>query len=268
MEKHYELHSGLKSNKLCPFKLARGEFSDTSFYNWHENIEIILVTSEEGGLSYSADELRLREGDMVVINSGVIHRPCAGLEFFYLIIDEEFCRENGISVREVEFERSFRDGESKALFIDVRRAMEEYSKGETIVADVRCAVLKLLLHLYSHHRDISSGGALSTVSEDSVKRALAIINGSYTDGLTLEGIAAECGVTKYHLAREFKKQTGLTVVTYINALRCKHAARSIADGSSISSAAIESGFESLSYFSRMYKRMMGTAPSAVKRKLN
>ena len=266
MEKHYELHSGLKSNKLCPFKLARGEASDTSFYNWHENIEIILATSAEGSLLYSADELRMKSGDMAVINSGAIHRPTSGLEFFYLIIDEAFCNENGISVREIEFERQFRDDECAELFGDVRRAMEKYSNGETIAADVRCSALRLLLHLCLYHRREQTGSVASTVSEDSVKRALAIINTRYTEGLTLEGIAAECGVTKHHLAREFKKQTGLTVVTYINALRCKHAARSIADGSSISSAAIECGFESLSYFSRTYKRMMGCAPSAVKRK--
>ena len=265
MEKHYELHSGLKSNKLCPFKLARGEFSDTSFYNWHENIEIILVTSPEGALFYSADELRLKSGDMAVINSGAIHRPGSGLEFFYLIIDEAFCAENGISVREIEFERNFRDEECAALFLDVVRAMEEYSKGEAIVAEVRCAALKLLLHLYSHHRFLSSGGTFSSVSEDSVKRALTMINERYTEGLSVEEIEARCGVTKHHLAREFKKQTGLTVVTYVNALRCKHAARSIADGTSITAAAIECGFESLSYFSRTYKRIMGVSPSLLKK---
>ena len=74
-------------------------------------------------------------------------------------------------------------------------------------------------------------------------------------------IAAMCGITKYHLAREFKRITGQTVLTYLNALRCKKAQLLLSEGKTVTEAAFESGFESLSYFSRTYKRIMGAPPS-------
>ena len=265
MEKHYELHKAIKSNKLCPFKVGIVERSDTLSYNWHENIEIILLLDGEGRLQYGADTLTLKSGEMSVINSGCIHRPCSDMNFIYLIIDESFCSENGISVAGVEFERSFFDPECAEKFMAVVDMMEKYSLGEADAPEVRLTVLTLLVALCKRHtaRAVAPYEA-ETPSQGYVKRALAIINERYAEGLTLEGIANECGITKHHLAREFKKQTGLTVVTYLNIVRCKSASLSIADGVSITASAMECGFESLSYFSRTYKRIMGAPPSSLR----
>ena len=79
--------------------------------------------------------------------------------------------------------------------------------------------------------------------------------------LSLDTLASLCGVTKFHLMRQFKQYTGQTIFSYLNHLRCQNAELLIAEGNSITEAAYASGFESLSYFSRTYKKHMGTAPS-------
>ncbi len=98
-------------------------------------------------------------------------------------------------------------------------------------------------------------------SEQYVKRVLDRLNGNCTEHISLEELAKDCGITKYHLARAFKRYTGQTLFTYINIMRCKKAELCIRDGMSITEAAYECGFESLSYFSRTYKKLMGASPS-------
>ena len=268
MEKLYEHHYKLKSDKLCPFKLGKGERNDANFYNWHENIEIVFVTSDEGSLHYSTEAMDVKRGDIIVINSGVIHRPSPTIEFYYLIIDEGFFKENGFSVSELEFERLIRDDECERLFLSVKEKISEYKSGELHPAELRAAVLALIIYLYNNRllKKEKNGHSMSNEA-GCVKMALAYINERYTEPISLSDIAEVCGVTKAHLARNFKRQTGQTVITYINTLRCKRAAISISEGTSITEAAMECGFESLSYFSRTYKRIIGVAPSTAKNKV-
>ena len=50
---------------------------------------------------------------------------------------------------------------------------------------------------------------------------------------------------------------------YLNFLRCSNARRLMASGKyNVSESAAMSGFKSLSYFSRVYRRQMGVLPSA------
>ena len=70
---------------------------------------------------------------------------------------------------------------------------------------------------------------------------------------------------KFTLAKEFRKITGQTVITYLNGYRCRQAAALISDGASVAGAAYECGFESASYFTRLYKTVTGSLPSSLKK---
>ncbi|MBQ8432508.1 MAG: helix-turn-helix domain-containing protein [Clostridia bacterium] len=63
-----------------------------------------------------------------------------------------------------------------------------------------------------------------------------------------------CEITECYLAREFKSYTGQTVMTYLNMVRCKNAEICLAEGKSVTETAYECGFESISCFSRTYKK--------------
>ena len=59
-------------------------------------------------------------------------------------------------------------------------------------------------------------------------------------------------VDKYTLCRLFKKVTGQTVFEYLNRTRCLMAAEQIAEGATVTEAALASGYESLSYFAKSF----------------
>ena len=269
MNSYYENHESIKKNKLCPFKLVKSYETTAVPCNWHKNIEMLLIIEGEGNIQYSTESLKLAADDIIIINSGILHRPYSdtGISYYYLIIDDTFCSENGIDVIEFTFEKKFRSDETRHKFEDIITKMGEYEECQNPISIVglRSAVLALLTDLCTNHAFTSRKNSSQTsASEEYVKRVLEHINKNYTDSICLESLAELCGITKFHLAREFKKHTGQTVFTYINTLRCQNAEHCISNGMSVTEAAYASGFDSLSYFSRTYKKRMGTPPSRTK----
>ena len=141
------------------------------------------------------------------------------------------------------------------------------SRAAVRAALLRLSVLELLTELYScHSSPFSSALELERSPQDYVKKVIEYLAEHYTEDLTLEEVAGVCGITKYHLAREFKRYTGQTVITYVNILRCRRAEVCLSEGKTVTEAAVESGFDSISYFSRTYKKLMGISPSRKKNK--
>ena len=267
----YEHHLALKQDKLCPFRFKSSKSLHDPVCNWHTNIEILIVTGGEGYMQYNSDELPISKHDIIVINSGDLHRVYSdnGISFDYLIIDEKFCRENGINTPERSFDRLFRSEETERIFSLAYDCYKEYKSSPTSIntAKARLAALRLLIEMYEEHSTVAAGEIAAHRSPlDYVKRAIEYLAEHYTESLTLEDVAGVCGITKFHLAREFKRYTGQTVITYINILRCRRADVCLAEGMTVTEAALESGFDSISYFSRTYKKLMGVTPSEKKHK--
>jgi len=263
---YYEHHTSLRKDKLCPFKIGINSTAHSVPCNWHRNLEILWILKGSGKVQYGKHSHTVREGDIVIVNSGVLHRPYSEewMQYCVIIVDEQFCEENGLDTTYRTYTECFQDAQTERLLKNAAAHMKEYTAGADFlsIARVRLAMLELMIEITAHHSCIREAETeKNTPSEEHVKRVLEYLNDNYTDHITLDELADLCGVTKQHLAREFKRVTGQTICTYTNMLRCKKAEVALADGMSVTEAALESGFESLSYFSRTYKKLMGTVPS-------
>ncbi len=70
-----------------------------------------------------------------------------------------------------------------------------------------------------------------------------------------------------HVSRELKRCTGETPTELINRLRLEHAARRLLlSGEDITTIAYNSGFETLSYFSSLFKKRFGLTPRDYRKK--
>ncbi len=270
MRVKYENQIYLKENRLCPFNVHYHCRSFNEISNWHSNLEVLLILEGSGCVQYGADTLQVRQGDIIIVNAKVLHRVHKndGLLYHCLILDEEFCVENGILTDQLQFCRQFRSKNTERL---CRRAAESYMRYEadrTALngAKTRNAVLDLLIDLNENHLTGcgSAEAEEKNVSEKYVKKVASYLMEHYTERVSLDQLATLCGISKYHLAREFKRYTGQTILTYANLLRCKHAEQCIASGMTVTEATAECGFESISYFSRTYKKLFGTTPSKIK----
>jgi YesN/AraC family two-component response regulator len=89
-----------------------------------------------------------------------------------------------------------------------------------------------------------------------VKRAIRHIRQRLFEPCTLRDLAREIRVTPNYLSSLFKRETGLTLTRYIQNLKIEEAKRMILSREhSLGDIAEMLGFASLSYFSRVFKRL-------------
>lgn len=267
----YEDHINIKTNKLVPFNVHYNCSSHNEISNWHSNIEVIVVIRGCGNMQYGVDTIEVCAGDVIVFNTNVLHRVHKSDDILYhcVIVDDDFCEGNGIHTSKLIFDKIFRDANTESLCVKAAESCEKYKadKSPLSAAKARMSVLALLIdlsenHLKSYERNASSE---KNTSEKYVKLIIAYLTENHTETVTLDSLAEMCGINKCHLAREFKRYTGQTVLTYTNLLRCKHAEQCISAGMTVTEAAFECGFESISYFSRTYKKLFGKSPSKIKK---
>lgn len=79
--------------------------------------------------------------------------------------------------------------------------------------------------------------------------------------LTLTRLAHKLHVPIKQLSIAINKTTGENVSRYINTHRIKHACRELENGADVTSAMLESGFNTKSNFNREFKRITGQSPS-------
>jgi AraC-like DNA-binding protein len=77
--------------------------------------------------------------------------------------------------------------------------------------------------------------------------------------------AARFGLTTKTLARRFRSDLQMTFGAWRRAARIAIARRRLAAGEAVTSVAIDLGYESVSAFTAMFRRVTGTTPSDAKK---
>ena len=98
-------------------------------------------------------------------------------------------------------------------------------------------------------------------SDSQIEELLRYINHNLTEDLSIETLARKYYLSKYHMMRKFKEETGYTIHNYIVSKRLLLARTQIAEGTPVIKAAQASGFSDYTTFSRAYKKQFGSAPS-------
>lgn len=232
--------------------------------NWHENIEILYCISGTGYVKCGIKAFCFSEGDIFVVNADIPHSVGSNESIAYrcLIIDNSFCAANGIPIGQLYFQSVIRDPGLARLFEDVAAAYASRADDPVrAVSEIRYAVLGLLRKLWAEYA-VPKQHSVPSESDVLIKAALTCIRENLSGHITLDLIAKCVGVSKFHLSRQFKSFTGNTIIATVNLIRCTEAKRLIEGGMRVSDAALACGFDNLSYFTRMFKKLMGCVPSS------
>lgn len=85
---------------------------------------------------------------------------------------------------------------------------------------------------------------------------------------SLETVAAAAACSPFHLARLFKRQTGMTIRGYRLRLRLATALHDLADGATdLTGLATRAGFSDHSHMTASFRKVFGSTPSALREKL-
>jgi AraC-like DNA-binding protein len=95
-----------------------------------------------------------------------------------------------------------------------------------------------------------------------VRLARTFISNHRTDDIDLADVARATHVSTFYLCKIFKKATGLTFVEYRNRLRVESAKKMLLNPNlTVSEVAYSVGFQSLTQFNRLFRRVVGMAPT-------
>lgn len=100
-----------------------------------------------------------------------------------------------------------------------------------------------------------------------VERIIQFLMESYTEEVTLRDVSDLVGMTEVSVSRFLKLRTGRSFVDTLNDIRLGHASRKLIDTThSIAEIALQSGFNNLSNFNRIFLKKKGCTPSDFRKK--
>ena len=99
-----------------------------------------------------------------------------------------------------------------------------------------------------------------------LETALEYIQNNYCKKITLSSLAKQVGTSETHLSYLFKKHLQIRPIDYLIDYRIREATRLLKSPESplISEVARQVGYPDVDYFSRIFKKRMGFAPSKIK----
>ncbi len=101
-----------------------------------------------------------------------------------------------------------------------------------------------------------------------ITRAKAFIAEHLSEDLSLGDVARAVNMSRFYFCKSFRKHTGLNFTDYVARLRVERAKELLLNPNlRVSEIAYEVGFQSLTHFNRVFRRVVGKSPTAYRGKL-
>lgn len=253
--------------------------------HWHKNIEILLIRKGSCSVTISRNEYEAKQGDIFIINSEELHRISSedkqlsyGAFIFptgSLIFSAPDSADRTLRLLE----------EGSLLFPEYISADDKLSKKlhellESILAAeksghagcelfIKAQLLCLFAELIRHDRLVKPYRAADEElkrKNSRLKNILTFINDNCTEPLSLADMAKRFHVSEKYFSRMFSAETGQSFTEYLNIRRIEKACTLLRDTDmSVLDTALESGYENVSYFIRMFRRHKGCTPLKYRR---
>ena len=154
--------------------------------------------------------------------------------------------------------------------VDLKRLEEAYFHTRVVSKNQYESVLRLLAVFSQHLSSLSNELMVKEAAGESpaMMRARVYIAARHTDELTLGEVAKAVNMSAFYFCKIFKKTTGMTFTGYLARVRIEKVKNLMLNPHKrISEAAYETGFQSLSQFNRVFRRLAGESPSKYRERL-
>lgn len=247
---------------------TKREFS----YHYHDFHKVIIFLSGKAAYHIEGKSYYLKPWDILLVNRHAIHKPeidfSVPYERFVLWISDDIKSTELLRCFQKAIDRSYNlirlDSDTQEKLKQLLYELEAALKDEKFGSELLGSALFTQFMVYVNRIFLEKQyiyDARSYSSDSQIEELLRYINHNLTEDLSIETLARKYYLSKYHMMRKFKEETGYTIHNYIISKRLLLARTKISEGIPILKAAQLSGFSDYTTFSRAYKKQFGTAPS-------
>jgi YesN/AraC family two-component response regulator len=122
-----------------------------------------------------------------------------------------------------------------------------------------------LLSIFAEHLSLVSNQIVlheQNAEPPAITRAKQFITDHQTEELSLGEVATAVYTSKFYFCKMFKKSTGINFTDYLSRVRTERAKNLLLNPNlRVSEIAYEVGFQSLTHFNRVFKRILGQSPT-------
>jgi AraC-like DNA-binding protein/ligand-binding sensor protein len=170
-----------------------------------------------------------------------------------------------------EFKKFTRELINFGVDTDLKRLEEAYFQTRVLEKKQYEAVLRLLTIFAQHLATLSNELMVSAKQAESpmITRAKVFIADHQHEEMSLRQVAGAVNTSAFYFCKMFKQATGLTFTDYLARVRIEKVKNLLLNPHKrISEAAYEAGFQSLSQFNRVFRKIAGEAPTTWRDKLH
>ncbi|RCW82153.1 AraC family transcriptional regulator [Halanaerobium sp. DL-01] len=272
-----------ESPLMKDFSISHRKTSSTVKYykHYHNAYEILMQNSGSGEFFIKDNNYNMTAKTLFLIDEFDIHRTLvkknsSNYDRFVIQIKAPFLKNNCIFEKyNFRLTDIFKKGikcinlddieYKKIKYLTEKIIMESTKKNYGFEPIIHAYLLQMFIiidRILENQPEYSSSNDKKTDSNLQLEEIIDYIDNNYQNNITLQQIAEELYISKYYLSHFFKKNTGFTVIEFVNSKRIIEAQKMLIKSSdNITDIAVNVGFNSLTHFERIFKKINGITPS-------
>lgn len=255
------------------------------YCHWHDEFELFKIDKGKATLRIGSSYFEIQEGDLLFINSGELHAAMTNedcicraavfspemlltpasdqiqMKYIAPILSGHLVLQNPIK-RQNEHEMKIQES-----FDEVYRLIQERPIGYELTLKARLFLIFGEYIQCSHYNDPLKAVKKNSNAVENIKSVINYIQNNYQENITIQLLAERINVSQGHFCRLFKQYTMKTPIQYINQYRLSKAMELLqTTDRKILDIALDTGFNSLSYFINVFEESIGCTPSQYRKK--
>lgn len=245
-------------------------------FHWHVEYEMIIVKKGRLKLILDGKSFYVNEGESAFISGGVVHGGIPEDCEYYCIVFDLAALFKDVALCSKSVAKFLTNADSftgvygaerkqSAIMCEILYSMQNKENGYDLNV---IGFLWQLLGAFVSEPVLSAGEQINKSQRQKLKDVLGYIRKNIDKNITLEELADVSGMSPRYFCRVFKSMTGRTPIEYVNYYRVETACQMlITTGESVTDIALNCGFNDMSYFSKIFKKLKGISPSKFRQAL-
>lgn len=239
--------------------------------HYHRSYELYYLVKGEREYFIEDRFFLVKEGDVVLAPKKVFHRTAGegGLRFLLHFSDNflhKYFTDGLLEPLMGDIPLVFRaeSRERERIVSLLNTMLAEFNKGEGQNENLQCGYLYQLLFTIANGNNTY---VPHNRPDERITKIIQYINENYNHITDIEQIAEHFFISKFHLCRFFRKNLGIPLVSYVNTIKVREACALMKnENMSMTQIAMQCGFNSSSYFCKVFKKEKGLSPSDYRKK--